>query len=86
MSVLRLPPDFAVLGRLSENYFQEKCSNKGNESSNLSQSQLKGLTKLKKRVADGEIIIFMTDKTGRFSVSDVESYMEMGRVHISQDM
>ena len=35
LSVLRLPPDFAVLGRLSENYFQEKCSDKGNESSNL---------------------------------------------------
>ena len=27
----------------------------------------------------------MTDKTGRFSVSDVESYMEMGRVHVCQD-
>ena len=43
------------------------------------------MTKLKKRVADGEIIIMMTDKTGRFSVSDVESYMEMGRVHVCQD-
>ena len=32
-----------------------------------------------------EIIIMLTDKSGKFAVSDVESYIEMGAVHTSKD-
>ena len=71
--------------KVFQKYFQEKCSEKGNQSSNMTQSQLRDLTKLKKRVAEGEIIILMTDKTGRFSIADIESYIEMGRVHTDKD-
>ena len=39
-----------------QRYFHEKCSEKGNQSSNLTQAQLRGLTKLRKRVENGEII------------------------------
>ena len=66
-------------------YCQEHCSEKGEQKSNLTFSQRNGLRKLKKRIKDGEIVVMLTDKSGKLAVSDVESYMEMGAVHTSKD-
>ena len=66
-------------------FVEEKCSKKGEQKSNLSPQQRNGLKKLQKRVADGELIIVLTDKCGRFAVADVESYLAMGAVHTSKD-
>ena len=76
LSVLRLPPDFAVLGRLSENYLQEKCSNKGNESSNLSQSQLKGHAALFSPINCGNITEDFTNKNTSLGLSqDINTFI-----------
>ena len=66
-------------------YAEEHCSEDGAQRSNLSQAQRNGLRKLQKRVQDGEIIVMMTDKSGKMAVADVESYLDMGKVHTSKD-
>ena len=52
---------------------------------NLSMGQRKGLKSLKRRVAEGEIIVCQTDKSGRFCVLTSEQYLEAGEIHASKD-
>ena len=52
---------------------------------NLTMGERRGLKSLKKRVADNEIIICSTDKSGRFCVLTREQYLEAGRVHVEKD-
>ena len=41
---------------------------------------------MKKRVADGKIIVCQTDKSGRRCVMPMELYIEVGDTHVSKDM
>merc|ERR1711888_447249 len=52
---------------------------------NLTPSQGRGLRKLKKRVKEGELLICETDKSGRFAVVRMETYIAAGRVHTNKD-
>ena len=45
---------------------------------NLSMGEKRGLKSLRKRVADGEIVVCQTDKSGMFCVLPREQYMEAG--------
>ena len=45
----------------------------------------RGLKSLKKRVADGDIVICQTDKSGKFCVLTREQYLEAGKVHVDKD-
>ena len=38
-----------------------------------------------KRVKDGEAVVMRTDKSGKFSITTREKYLEMGQVHIGND-
>ena len=67
-------------------YVKENCDEKGRQKSNLTKQQTAGLKKLKKRVADGEIIVCQTDKSGRLCVMPMELYIEAGDTHVSKDM
>ena len=69
-----------MIQRTSWNYIstQEKTEN-------LTASEKRGLRKLKKRVKNGEIIILQTDKSGKFCVTDIETYRRMGREHAKND-
>jgi hypothetical protein len=58
-------------------------SEKGKD--NLSMGERRGLKSLKKRVAEGELIICQTDKSGRFCVLTRDQYLEAGRVHVDKD-
>ena len=58
-------------------------SEKGKD--NLTRGAKKGMKSLKKRVADGEIIVCQTDKSGRFCILTREQYREAGNVHASKD-
>ena len=51
----------------------------------MSWSQRNGLKKLQKRKKDGDIIVLTTDKSNKFAVTDVESYLAMGAVHTDKD-
>ena len=59
-------------------------SEKGKD--NLTRGAKKGMKSLKKIVADGEIIVCQTDKSGRFCILTREQYREAGNVHASKDM
>jgi hypothetical protein len=43
------------------------------------------LESLRKRVAAGEIVIVPTDKSGRFSIMDLETYLQAGLKHAGKD-
>ena len=45
----------------------------------------KGLKELKKKLKEGELIIMLTDKSGKFALTDRETYLEMGKPHIEKD-
>ena len=61
------------------------CNKKGYQQSNLTNEQFRGLQKLKKRVQQGEIVIYATDKTNRLAITTCNLYLKMGLEHTSKD-
>ena len=52
---------------------------------NLDSDCKQGLASLKRRVKSGEIIVLLSDRSGRFSVCSPESYLQMGKKHTDKD-
>ena len=69
------------LRALFKNYVSKNCSKGGRQPLNLSASQARGLKSLKKRVADGELVIVPTDKSSNLAVMSRDSYLEAGLKH-----
>ena len=46
---------------------------------------MRGLKSLKKRVAEGEIVVCQTDKSGRFAVMTMADYEYAGSKHVRKD-
>ena len=55
------------------------------EGSNLTAEQRSGLASLKKKKKNGEIVIFETDKSKRFSCDTRENYQTSGATHTMHD-
>ena len=53
--------------------------------SNLTSVQQRGVKSLIRRVKEKEIVVFQTDKSGRFSVDTPENYRESVRPHVGVD-
>ena len=68
-----------------QEYLKEFCDEKGSQTSNLSPTQKRGLIKLRKRIKNGEVVVCLTDKSGRMALMSMESYLEAGAVHTSKD-
>ena len=51
---------------VARQFISEFCDDKGRQKDNLTAAQRRGLKKLQKRVADGEIVIIPTDKIHHF--------------------
>ena len=66
-------------------FIKEFCDDKGRQQDNMTPAQRRGLKKLQKRVADGEIVVIPTDKSGRMVVMSLESYEKAGEVHTNKD-
>ena len=66
-------------------YVKEFCDEKGVQEDTLTPAEARGLKSLKKRVADGSLIICQTDKSGRFAVRSKEEYSEAGAKHVDKD-
>ena len=49
---------------------------------NLNRSKKNGLKKLKRRIKEGELVCFVTDKSGRWSVDSPENYKRACQVHL----
>ena len=68
-----------------EEYIREMCDEEGVQESNLTREEERGLKSLKKRVADGSIVICATDKSSRFAIMTMAEYEEAGKKHTSKD-
>ena len=71
--------------RLKEvtNDYLVTTSNKNHN--NLSRNQNKGLKTLTNKIASGNIVVFQTDKSGRFSVDTTDNYLRSGECHVEGD-
>ena len=70
------------LKEITKNYIQN-TSNKINN--NLSHNQVKGLKTLYNQISSGDIVVFQTDKSGRFAVDTTENYRKAGSCHVEGD-
>ena len=66
-------------------YLAEFCDEKGVQEENLTPQEARGLKSLKKRVADGTLVVCQTDKSGRFAIMSQEEYLEAGMKHVAKD-
>ena len=70
----------------TDQYMRDNCDNKGNIiNQNLSKSQLDGLRSLKKRVSEEDIIITLTDKSGKLSLNTKDNYNASMEKHHRDD-
>ena len=67
-------------------YKEKNSDEKGNQPSNLSPAQRRGLASLKKRIEEGEIVVCPTDKSGKLAVMSLELYEAAGRIHTTNDI
>jgi hypothetical protein len=66
-------------------FTKEYCYNKKEQESNLTKQEKEDLMSLKQRLTEGEILIEPTDKSSRFSLMDVETYLQAGLKHAGKD-
>ena len=66
-------------------YREKNCTEKGEQESNLTSAELKGLRKLKKRIRNREIVILKTDKSGKLAPMSREKYEKMGKEKVKND-
>ena len=68
-------------------YMKEYCDEKGNiKNNNLSKEEAEGLKEIKDKIKNGDIVVFATDKSGRFSVDTPENYIEAVQKHTTDDI
>ena len=65
-------------------YVRKNCGKGGSQKCNFTKSQEAGLTSLRRRVKEGELIIITTDKSGHLAVR--ESNYEAGMKHTKNDL
>ena len=68
------------LQRVTSEYIQTCPSDK-----TLTEDESRGLRSLKERVKRKEVVVYQTDKSGRFSIDTLENYKESGTPHIRGD-
>ena len=66
-------------------YVKEFCDEEGVQENNLTESEARGLKSLKKRVAEGSLIVCQTDKSSRFAIMSQEEYLAAGQKHVAKD-
>ena len=70
----------------NRDWVKKNCNCKGEQKSNLSREEQAGLKSVRKRIADGELVLLPTDKSGRFAVMSMETYVKAGMVHVKDDI
>ena len=60
------------LEKVYRDFVNENCTDKGEQRSNLTSAQKRGIASLKKRIKDGELIVRMTDKSGKLVLTTVK--------------
>ena len=75
----------AEWNREFDKFVSENCNKDGKQTMNLDKDEIEGMKSLQKRIKDGEIVVCPTDKSGRFAVMTMESYLKAGEKHVSGD-
>ena len=63
----------------------KNVANEIKEDENLTEPQRRGIKGLVRRVKDNELVVFQTDKSGRFSVDTPDNYRESVMPHVGDD-
>ena len=71
--------------RIYRDFRDEYIDQKGVQESNLTEEEVRGLEKLKKRVKEGELVVVKTDESGQFSIMIIEEYRRAGEVHTNKE-
>ena len=66
-------------------YIERNCNEKGEQKTNLSKDELKGLISLKKKIRDKKLVVMATDKSNKLAITTLENYKSMGEVHTARD-
>ena len=71
--------------RVVANFRKEECNHKMEQKPNLTKSEANGLKSLQNRIQNEEIVVLRTDKSSKLSVTDLNTYIEMGKKHTKND-
>ena len=71
--------------RVSREYREMYCDQRGTQESNLTPQERRGLKSLEKRKNEGEIVITMTDKSTKLCIMKREEYLKLGEAHVGKD-
>ena len=68
-------------------YKEAHCNGKGDiKEDNIDCEERQGLKQIKKDIKDKKIVVFTTDKSGKFSVDTPDNYMKAMELHTSKDI
>ena len=59
-------------------YKDRNCNSRGEQKSNLTKIEQRGLAKIRKKIQEGDILAVKTDKSGKLTVMKRESYEKLG--------
>jgi hypothetical protein len=74
-----------VHNKIYNEYRQEFCNKNGEQKSNFTEQESRGLNKLQKRIKKDSLVILKTDKYCKFATTYLENYLKMGPKHTSKD-
>ena len=76
----------SLFNRANKSISKGNSGSNPNSNSNLSVAEAKGLKSLKKRIANGELMVVDTDKSKKFAILSQKQYIESGKVHTDKDV
>ena len=68
-----------------EEWVKTHCDCKSKQLLNLTKEEIKGLKSIRLRLVNGELVVLPTDKSGRFTLMTMATYIKAGEVHIKED-
>ena len=81
MTIQHLKDD---LKRTTREYV-ERARSESTKQKNLTHEEKEELRSLKERVNQSEVVVYQTDKSGRFSVDTLDNYRDACRIHVEND-
>ena len=69
-----------------EEWVKTHCDCKSKQILNLTKEEIEGLKSIRLRLVNGELVVLPTDKSGRFALMTLETYIKCGEVHIKEDI
>ena len=68
-----------------EEWVKTHCDCKSKQLLNLTKDEIEGLKSIRLRLVNGELVVLPTDKSGRFALMTMATYIKAGEIHIKED-